>query len=821
MTYPLQSPGTDISVTDDSAYASAGQGTVPLIIIGTHAYKTQPGGSGVATGTLPENANRLFPITSQRELLQTFGNPVFYTKSGSSVHGYELNEYGLHAAYQYLGIANKAFVVRGDIDFSQLVPRTTAPTGEPANATEWIDGKTNTWNIFQYETGTWKSKSITLVDQMASTEIDDRVAGQRRPTPTQGGSSIGDLAMVAVNPGQLALYQRLLPTNNNASPWYLVGSADWIAQKIVTYTTSTTTPAASSYLMAVGRPAVGVEGDILLLTSPNNTTAASSAANWQLKTFSSATGSWIVYTLPVRALPIATAQIGYVYAQADTAHATFALKMYDSDDTTLFPTQPVYVDYLTVAVSNIQPTTPPDEGTLWYNPTIKVEVKVGDGQAWQDYVVRYPQTNPTGVILSGSAPVKQDDGTPLVEFDLWLDTSDLENFPKMYRYTAQSQWVLIDAANDYDPVNGIAFGEEAETSALGYDDGMRLFNLTNSTYTVKQYTGGAWKVASGKQTNGVPFFGRKAQRAMVVTALASTISTNQNIRSEGLSFSLIAAPGYIELIDEMVTLNTDQKNTAFIIGDTPARLEPTGVSIQTFASAALSGVASNSESGVTTFDPYVGMYYPWGMSTNVDGTDIMVPPSTLALRTMAYNDSVGYPWLAPAGTTRGLVTNASSVGYLGADGEYKVVLLTQGQRDILYQNKINPIAYLPNKGLVVFGQKTRSSDSTAMDRINVARLMNYLRVTLNDASTPFYFQPNDTQTRDGIRVVFERLLGDLVGLRGLYDFIVVCDESNNTPERIDRNELWVDIAIQPVKAVEFIYIPIRIVNTGTDLASLF
>src|SRR5207245_4010516 len=136
-------------------------------------------------------------------------------------------------------------------------------------------------------------------------------------------------------------------------------------------------------------------------------------------------------------------------------------------------------------------------------------------------------------------------------------------------------------------------------------------------------------------------------------------------------------------------------------------LAPTAAAITKFAQANLSGVATNSEDGVTTFNPYVGMYYPWGLSTNVDGTEIMVPPSTVAMRTLAYNDSVAYPWMAPAGFTRGLVTNASSVGYLTAEGEFKAAILNSGQRDTLYQNGINPIAYIPNRGLVVYGQKTR------------------------------------------------------------------------------------------------------------------
>jgi phage tail sheath protein FI len=271
----------------------------------------------------------------------------------------------------------------------------------------------------------------------------------------------------------------------------------------------------------------------------------------------------------------------------------------------------------------------------------------------------------------------------------------------------------------------------------------------------------------------------------------------------------------------MVALNTDKKEVAFVVGDTPIRLAPTSTALTTWAQTALSGASTNGETGITTFDPYVAVYYPWGLGSNVDGFEVMIPPSTMALRTIAYSDSIAYPWYAPAGTTRGLVTNATNVGYLTSENEFRSVLLNEGQRDTLYTNSINPIAYIPNKGLMLYGQKTRNSTASALDRINVARLVNHLRYNLDNLSRPFLFEPHTFHTRDSIRIAFERYLASIVNLNGLYDFIVVCDASNNTPDRIDRNELWVDVAIQPVKAIEFIYIPIRIVNTGDDLSELY
>ena len=133
----------------------------------------------------------------------------------------------------------------------------------------------------------------------------------------------------------------------------------------------------------------------------------------------------------------------------------------------------------------------------------------------------------------------------------------------------------------------------------------------------------------------------------------------------------------------------------------------------------------------------------------------------------------------------------------------------------MYTNKLNPITTFVGQGTVIFGQKTLASTTTALDRVNVARLVAYLRERFDEIARPFLFEQNDTQTRERAAGVFERFLADILSRRGVTDFAVVCDTSNNTPARIDRNELYIDIAIEPTKSVEFIYIPIRIVNTGT------
>jgi phage tail sheath protein FI len=187
----------------------------------------------------------------------------------------------------------------------------------------------------------------------------------------------------------------------------------------------------------------------------------------------------------------------------------------------------------------------------------------------------------------------------------------------------------------------------------------------------------------------------------------------------------------------------------------------------------------------------------------------------MMLRTLLRNDTIAYPWLAPAGTRRGTIDNCTNIGYIdGATGEFQVVKNRNSIRDVLYVNQINPLAFFTGVGLLNYGNKTSKDTMSALDRINVARLVCYIRERLQVVARPFIFEPNDALTRSQISGVVQTLFIDLIAKRGLYDFLVVCDASNNTADRIDRNELYIDIAIEPVKAAEFIYIPVRILNTG-------
>lgn len=338
---------------------------------------------------------------------------------------------------------------------------------------------------------------------------------------------------------------------------------------------------------------------------------------------------------------------------------------------------------------------------------------------------------------------------------------------------------------------------------------------TGEGLSMASYATDRWVTASPNNEDGSGSFGRKAQRSVVVQRMKSVTDTSEEARDEERrNFNIIAAPGYPELLSNLINLNLDRKVTAFVVGDTPLRLQSNTTALLNYATNA-SLALDNGDDAIVSYDEYCAVYYPNGFTTDLSGTNAVVPASHMMLRTITLSDQVSYPWFAPAGTRRGGITNATAVGYLDTtENEFVTVALNTGQRDTLYEQKINPIPFFVGVGLVAFGQKTRARNASALDRINVARLVVYLRSQLQKLARPYIFEPNDKITRDEIKGAVESLLIELVGLRALYDFAVVCDESNNTPSRIDRNELYVDIAIEPVKAVEFIYIPLRLKNTG-------
>jgi hypothetical protein len=1051
----LTSPGVQVSVIDESFYTTAEPGTRPLFVVATGANKSPASGSGTALGTVASNAGKVYTITSQRELAETFGDPVFKVDTNNNpIFAGELNEYGLQAAYSFLGVSNSALVVRANLDLNELLPRAEAPGGEPTDGTFWLDTANSSYGIFQ-----WDGRGARAGGQSFTNKL-PLVFTDSITNHAEDGTAAGTYA-VAVSENVIGMYYKSIYNDQGATAaegdWVLVGSNAWVtAWPTISQTTGTLTNLPTSTISINGvnveiaggtiasvvaninasdAPcgartnsaglleifAVDTANDALTITEPVNityeevttvnndvtdtgatgakfrvvrngdqspaytsvtlspgvgnggidytegdiikilgsrvggvnvthdiqitvngvsggaitnftftgtadaggtllnalginpgayatpaltiskhtqvpqykaagddrptgsvwikTTEPNAGQRWRVKLYNSATKLWEQLSTPVYATEVAATtgidptglgtniKVNTVYVEYDnTPVAEFVVKRRNTTSTWL--AMPVGVMYF---ISDIAPTTLTADGTLWYSSVVdEVDILVNGlpGDGWMGYRSVFVDTNEDGPIVSATAPTTQTDTghSPLADGDLWIDTSDLEHYPLLKRWNDSfKRWDLVDVT-DQTTDQGIVFADARWSGAgsdvtpdsirtlLTYDfvdtdapdpdlypQGMLLWNTRRSGVNVKKFVrnfvdttadnarnGGEsmsnyyphrWVTESGNQTNGSGSFGRHAQRKVVIQALQALVNNNEQIRdTERNSFNLLATPGYPELIGEMVNLNYDRGLTAFVVGDSPARLNPSATELNNWGTN-LMGSLQDDDNGLVSFDEYLGVFYPWGFTSDNMGRDIAVPPSHMILRTIALNDQIAYPWFAPAGTRRGNITNATAVGYVTGEGEFSSVALNDGQRDTLYNVKVNPITYFTGAGLVNFGQKTRAKGARSLDRINVARLVIFLRNQLNKLAKPYIFEPNDKITRDEVKQQVESLLLELVGQRALYDFLVVCDDSNNTPNRIDRSELHVDIAIEPVKAVEFIYIPIRLKNTG-EIAGL-
>ena len=793
----LVSPGVAVSVTDESQYGSAGQGTVPLIILATETNKTNLSASGYAQGTIPANAGKPYLLTSQRELVELFGQPQFKVVDGTPIHGAETNEYGLLAAYSYLGIANRAYVLRADIDLAQLEPTPYEPAGAPANGTQWLDLANTSWGIFEATdvgTSSWVAKNLTVINDLGDTQSSAGLI------PLDAIGEDGEYAIVATD--VVSSYQV-----------YKKVEGEWVVATNAALGAGIQIYANPHYNI----PSASALGDIWIKTTTPNLGLKIVVKKYVAANVP-ASSPWVAQNVPSYTNDAAATSgfasaltAGKIYAKVSNGSVNIELRIYDGSN---------WTSLNEVADFNA-PTGAVADGTMWYNSALFADLYVKSNGQWE------PVTGT--VTIDATAPTSPSAG------DVWVDSSDVENYPMIHQFDG-SVWVERDTADQTTP-NGVVFADltsiASDTSngdggatlvddeapdPLLYPDGMLCWNAIVSTGNVKRYNSatGVWSTYSGNRADGRPYMLRKAQRQSVVKAMQSVVNENTQIREEMTYFTVISAPAYPELLDEMISLNVDRKETSFIVVDTPFRLAPQAQAVLNWMSG--NNATVNGEDGLITTTNTAAAYYPSGITSDLAGNDVVVPPSHIVLRTIAYNDQVAYPWFAPAGLTRGVVTNAANVGYLNSEGEFVPVALTNGQRDTLYGDGsrvgINPIARFPGQGLFVFGQRTLQNYASALDRVNVSRLIAYLRERFDPLARPFIFEPNDKITRANAKQVFDGFLSELLSKRAVYDYIVVCDETNNTPARIDRNELWIDVAIEPVKSAEFIYIPIRVVNTG-------
>jgi phage tail sheath protein FI len=202
---------------------------------------------------------------------------------------------------------------------------------------------------------------------------------------------------------------------------------------------------------------------------------------------------------------------------------------------------------------------------------------------------------------------------------------------------------------------------------------------------------------------------------------------------------------------------------------------------------------------------YAASYWPWVQIIEPStGELVWVPASTVIAGVYAYNDSVAEPWFAPAGINRGGLSTV-------VRAEQR---LSQAQRDSLYSGKVNPIATFPGTGVVVYGQKTLQSRASALDRVNVRRLLIALKSYISQIALNLVFEQNTVATRNNFLSQVNPYLTSVQQRQGLYAFKVIMDDSNNTPDVVDRNELYGQIYLQPTKTAEFIYLDFNITPTG-------
>lgn len=208
---------------------------------------------------------------------------------------------------------------------------------------------------------------------------------------------------------------------------------------------------------------------------------------------------------------------------------------------------------------------------------------------------------------------------------------------------------------------------------------------------------------------------------------------------------------------------------------------------------------------------YAALYGNWlDVYDKWNGKYRWIPASGYVAGIYANTDDVSDPWFAPAGLNRAILGNVRRLAWNP----------TKGQRDTLYKNGINPIVSFSGQGKVVWGQKTLLDKESAFNRVNVRRLFIVLEKAISTAAKYFLFEPNDDLTRMILVNMVDPFLRDVRARRGVYDYLVICDKTNNTDERIDRNELWMDIYIKPTKSAEYIVLNFIATKTGASFTEI-
>mgnify|MGYP006137659555 CR=1 FL=1 len=316
---------------------------------------------------------------------------------------------------------------------------------------------------------------------------------------------------------------------------------------------------------------------------------------------------------------------------------------------------------------------------------------------------------------------------------------------------------------------------------------------------------GSMESATGNLFEGIANYYETINNTNTQGLLASdyTASINLLANPDEYQYNSIIVPGLVRnsanFASHVAVVNSLVNNTA-ARGDNLAVIDVAGYDSE------IASVTSQ-VAGIDT--SYAATYWPWLQTVDPDtGEIIWIPASTVIPSVYAFNDSVSEPWFAPAGLNRGALPTVIRP-------ERK---LSQGNRDTLYTANVNPIASFPNSGNVVYGQKTLQKRASALDRVNVRRLLIALKDYISGVSENLVFEQNTIATRNQFLSTVNPYLESVQQRQGLYAFKVVMDESNNTPDVIDRNQLIGQIFLQPTKTAEFIILDFNVLPTGATFS---
>jgi len=284
---------------------------------------------------------------------------------------------------------------------------------------------------------------------------------------------------------------------------------------------------------------------------------------------------------------------------------------------------------------------------------------------------------------------------------------------------------------------------------------------------------------------------------------------------ERVEYNLVAMPGITnDSLNSRLVRMAESRGDALAIIDLEGGYVPNTEGTQSIQNrlGSVSTTVNNVRTDLRLNSSYGAAYYPWvQVRDTLNGATLWAPPSVVAIGALSYSEAVANVWFAPAGFTRGGLStnNAAGIPVVGVRQR-----LTSKERDKLYENNVNPIASFPAEGIVIFGQKTLQTTPSALDRINVRRLLIFLKREISRIAATLLFDQNVQTTWNRFRGQAETLLNGVKSGLGVTDYKVVLDESTTTPSLIDRNILYAKIFIKPARAIEFIAIDFVITNSG-------